>query len=83
MGQFITNAISIISGLLAIVAALGLTISNDLAKMLSLTGVPLSVLFGVSLIIALFSGGAAYLQRNNVTKKQTQIGGKNNSQNMS
>lgn len=82
MGQFITNAISIISGFLSIVAALGLTVSNDLAKMLSFTGIPLSVLFGVSLFIAIFSVGTTYRQRNNVTKKQTQIGGKNNSQKM-
>lgn len=83
MVQFLTNLISIIAGLLAIISALGLTVSNDLANILSITGIPLSVIFGVSCLIAFVSVGSAYYHRSTVTKKQTQLGGKNNIQNMS
>jgi hypothetical protein len=82
MVQFLISFISIIAGLLAIISALGLTVSNDLENILSITGIPLSVIFGVSCLIAFLSSGSAYYHRSTVTKKQIQLGGKNNTQKM-
>lgn len=80
---FIASFISILSGLLAIAAGLGMTVSNDIAHFLSITNLPLSYLCILSLVICILSGGYGIPRIQNVSKRQMQIGGRGNHQNMS
>ncbi len=76
------NFISIFSGLISIASAVGF-FNPEVANIFSLTGLPLVVIFGISLLITLTSGSAVVYRNSRTSiKNQSQIGGKNNTQNM-
>lgn len=82
MSKKLVDLVSVFSGIITIATAFGMFISPKAAKSLGLSGVSLTTMFWVSLAITCLSGSSSIYQRK-IVKKQTQFGGRNNSQNMS
>jgi hypothetical protein len=82
MNKKLVDLISVFSGFITIATAFGLFISPKTAKTLGFSGASLTTIFWVSLAVVCVSGSSSFYQRK-IVKKQIQIGGRNNSQNMS